>query len=627
MAELHKNQVAWSAARPAGVKLEKKKDYYSDILDNLGDMTNRLAEGVAAYQDNKLKEALEVAELEARSMLDNAQSATADYDKVMVMAQNKMSEQLSQFDKATVNRFMQNNPQYFEKVNIALSQKALQKKGEQLINATEQSLPLWTSKAILSGDPKERQAVIEKIQNQVGPYSIKAADELIFKANSMMDNANVANLLLKNDFEGVRNLLKNAEITHTIDASERATWISRLEAREKEYYKLQEETKKALKDPRQLAIVDAYNALKQNGMFSEADKLRNDVYKGVPISAGWEEVITEDGRSMTVPKFIDISDLTPTERAELTKKIDQYADLNPDQTYENDVYQQRVTYVLGEYEKFKKAGSSQQTEAIANLMDLMANKTQYNTIESKTRKEIAKAVSMNISARAEAAQPSILTPVSDVFYEGTWFTDYRDQSPQSIIRSAVLGLPVSRGALSVIHAAGGQTEMTVEQAGGMETVLGRALATDVQNYKELFEKDMERDSIAEFGRYNISLINALRDTNVLANTGIAALSRERLEESWIVWASDLRRKGIYNSVATKDNRDLIDSYYEYALNRGLNQNEKEAVAKLKEYAATAQPDAKGEIGRWWKREQPEQIINVSTTQPNSVARYIGVGNE
>ena len=623
MAELHKNQVAWSAARPTGVKLEKKRDYYSDILDNLSDMSNRLAEGVSVYQDNKLKESLETAELEARAMLDNAQSATADYDKVMALAQNNISNQLSKFDKATVNRFMQKNPSYFEKVNISLSQKALQKKGEQLINATEQSLPLWTSRAILSGDPKERQAVIEKIQNQVGPYSIKAADELIFKANTMMDNANIANSLLQNDFKAVRSLLKNAEITHTIDASERATWISRLEAREKEYYKLQEETKKTLKDPRQLAIVDAYNALKQNGMFSEADKLRNDVYKGVPISAGWEEVTTEDGKGMMVPKFIDISDLTPTERAELTKKIDQYADLNPDQTYENDVYQQRVTYVLGE--KFKKAGSSQQTEAIANLMDLMANKNQYNTIESKTRKEIAKAVGMNISARAEAAQPSILTPISDVFYDGALITDYRDQSPQSVIRSAVLGLPVGRGALSVVHAAGGQTEMTVEQAGGMETVLGKALATDVQNYKELFEKDMKRDSIAEFGRYNISLINALRDTQVLANTGIAALSRERLEESWIVWASDLRRKGIYNSVATQDNRDLIDSYYEYALNRGLNQNEKEAVAKLKEYATTAQPDAKSEIGRWWKREKPEQIINVSTTQPNSVAKYIGVG--
>lgn len=625
MAELHKNQVAWSAARPTGVKLEKKKDYYSDILGTLSDMTVRLAEGVAAHQDNKLKEALETAELEARAMLDNAQSATADYDKVMAIAQNNISNQLSNFDKATVNRFMQKNPSYFEKVNISLSQKALQKKGEQLINATEQSLPLWTSRAILSGDPKERQAVIEKIQNQVGPYSIKATDELIFKANTMMDNASLANALLKNDFNSVRKLLKNAEITHTIDASERATWMSRLEAREKEYYKLQEETKKTLKDQRQLAIIDAYNELKQKGMFTEADKLRNDVYKGVPISAGWEEVKTEDGKLMPAPKFIDISYLTATERAELVKKIDEYANLNPDQTYENDVYQQRVTYVLSEYEKFKNAGSSKQTEAIADLMGLMENKTQYKTIEDKTRKQIVKAVDMNISARAEATQPSVLTPIFDVFYDGPFITDYRDQSPQSVIRSAVLGLPVGRGALSVIHAAAGLSGITVEQAGGMETVLGRALATDVQNYKDLFEKDMERDSIAEFGRYNISLINALRDTQVLANTGIAALSRERLEESWIVWASDLRRKGIYNSVATQDNRDLIDSYYEYALNRGLNQNEKEAVAKLKEYAATAQPDAKSETGRWWKREQPEQIINVSTTQPNSVAKYIGVG--
>lgn len=626
MAELHKNQVAWVAAKPASISLAKKEDFVGPALQGLAEQTEAIAKGVAAYQNNKIKESLESEALSASSELENAQSATANYELVADRAKANMMAKFNEFGESTKKRFLRDNPTFFERFELGLEQKVVQKKGEQLINATENKLPEWTSKAIASGDPNQRKDVVKKIQQQVGPYSMKAADELIFKANVMMDNANLANLLSRGDFSGARELLKNVEQSHTIDAMDRSVWLDRITAKEKEYKKLKEETKQKIKDQRLVSIIDAYNQLKQANMFSEADKLRDDVYKGNPISMGWIESKASNGAKMCVPAFIDISDLSPTERSELVREIDKYENLNPEQTYANDVYQQQVTFVLGEYEKFKDAKSSQQTEAILELMNLVGNKSQYKTIESATRKKIAKAIDMNVAARAEAAQPSILTAMSDVFYDAPFLTDYRDLSPQAVIRSAIQGQPVGRGAKSILHAAAGQTQMSVEDAGGLARVLGKALATDVKNYKDNFESDMERDSLAEYGRYHISLINSLRGTKEVTG-GIGALSRERLEKAWIVWAGNLRKLGTYNSVATEENRQNIDSFYEYALNRKPNESERETITKLKEWAAIAQPDAKGDFGKLLQRQNPEMIINVTTTYPNSVARYIGVGDE
>lgn len=639
MAELHSNQVSWSAPEPAQVSLERRADYVSPAFERLLDTVNeQVLPTIAQYQDEAAADAIR-AETEAiKSDIEKEQSVSADYEGIVDRAVQRIGNRLNALDPATRERFMRANPEVFNNARVYFGNIAYEKMGRELTTFVENKLPLWTSEAIMSGDPNKRQEVYRRIEQQLKPFGQDVVDNMVFKANEIMDSANASNLLMANDFDGLEKFLANPKESVGINAAERSVWYSRMAAKKAQIAE-EERTSaasaaKAEQDSRIEGVKTLYDKLDREGRYNEADALWDAVYQGNALPTGqWAMTTLPSGIDFPLPQTIDLSDLTVDQRTDLIRDLNTIRDRNPDREYRNAEFSNQTTYALSEYNKFKDEKDSRQTVAINALNNLIENRQMFATLERGTQEEVLKAVQMNMEARAEALSPTPFEPFTSYLYKDGIGMQVLDLSPLAVIRNAITGAPISSRARSVLQAATGKNytmldEMTPGSAyiyGGPSNFIGETLATAVENYKNLFGEDIERDSLAEYALYNMATIVALQGTEQLSGTGLNGVSGEQIQKAFVKWSDHAIRNGLYNTRATDSNRDIIDQFYSYVLNREPNSKEKEAIKTIKEFAATGQPaDNKGVIMRALTRPEPKKIYNVSNVYPNTMATYIGV---
>lgn len=639
MAELHSNQVNWSAPDPAQVSLERRADYVSPAFERLLDtVNNQVLPTIAQYQDDAAADAIQ-AETEAiKSDIEKEQSVSADYEGIVDRAVQRIGNRLNALDPATRERFMRANPEVFNNARVYFGNIAYEKMGRELTTFVENKLPLWTSEAIMSGDPNKRQEVYKRIEQQLKPFGQDVVDNMVFKANEIMDSANASNLLMANDFDGLEKFLANPKESVGINAAERSVWYSRMAAKKAQIAEEERTSAASAATAEQGSRIEGvkilYDKLNREGRYNEADALWDAAYKGNAVPTGkWVTTTLPSGIDFLLPETIDLSDLTVDQRTDLIRDLNTMRDSNPDREYLNAEFSNQTTYALSEYNKFKDEKDSRQTIAINALNNLIENRQLFATLERGTQEEVLKAVQMNMEARAEALSPTPFEPFASYLYKDGIGTQVLDLSPLAVIRNAITGAPVSNRARSIFQAVTGKNytmldEMTPGSSyiyGGPSNFIGETLATAVENYKNLFGEDIERDSLAEYALYNMATIVALRGTEQLSGTGLNGVSREQIQKAFVKWSDYAIRNGLYNTRATDSNRDTIDRFYSYVLNRKPNSKEKEAIKTIKEFAATGQPaDNKGVIMRAMTRPDPKKIYNVSNVYPNTMATYIGV---
>ena len=639
MAELHSNQVSWSAPEPAQVSLERRADYVSPAFEQLLDtVNNQVLPTIAQYQDEAAADAIRAETQAIESDIEKEQSVSADYEGIVDRAVQRIGNRLNALDPATRERFMRANPEVFNRARVYFGNIAYEKMGRELTAFVGNKLPLWTSEAIMSGDPNKRQEVYKRIEQQLKPFGQDVVDNMVFKANEIMDSANASNLLMANDFDGLEKFLANPKESVGINAAERSVWYSRMAAKKAQIAE-EERTSAASaataeQDSRIEGVKILYDKLDREGRYDEADALWDAVYQGNALPTGkWVMTTLPSGIDFPLPQTIDLSDLTVDQRTDLIRDLTTIRDRNPDREYRNAEFSNQTTYALSEYNKFKDEKDSRQTIAINALNNLIENRQMFATLERGTQEEVLKAVQMNMEARAEALSPTPFEPVTSYLYKDGIGTQVLDLSPLAVIRNAITGAPVSNRARSIFQAVTGKNytmldEMTPGSSyiyGGPSNFIGETLATAVENYKNLFGEDIERDSLAEYALYNMATIVALQGTEQLSGTGLNGVSGEQIQKAFVKWSDYAIRNGLYNTRATDSNRDIIDQFYSYVLNREPNSKEKEAIKTIKEFAATGQPaDNKGVIMRAMTRPDPKKIYNVSNVYPNTMATYIGV---
>lgn len=639
MAELHSNQVSWSAPEPAQVSLERRADYVSPAFEQLLDtVNNQVLPTIAQYQDEAAADAIKAETQAIESDIEKEQSVSADYEGTVDRAVQRIGNRLNALDQATRERFMRANPEVFNNARVYFGNIAYEKMGRELTTFVENKLPLWTSEAIMSGDPNKRQEVYKRIEQQLKPFGQDVVDNMVFKANEIMDSANASNLLMANDFDGLEKFLANPKESVGINAAERSVWYSRMAAKKAQIAE-EERTSaasaaKAEQDSRIEGVKTLYDKLDREGRYNEADALWDAVYQGNALPTGkWVMTTLPSGIDFPLPETIDLSDLTVDQRTDLIRDLTTIRDRNPDREYRNAEFSNQTTYALSEYNKFKDEKDSRQTIAINALNNLIENRQLFATLERGTQEEVLKAVQMNMEARAEALSPTPFEPVTSYLYEAGIGTQVLDLSPLAVIRNAITGAPISNRARNIFQAVTGKNytmldEMTPGSSyiyGGPSNFIGETLATAVENYKNLFGEDIERDSLAEYALYNMATIVALQGTEQLSETGLNGVSGAQIQKAFVKWSDYAIRTGLYNTRATDSNRDSIDRFYSYVLNREPNSKEKEAIKTIKEFAATGQPaDNKGVIMRAMTRPEPKKIYNVSNVYPNTMATYIGV---
>lgn len=290
MAELHPNQIPFRAGRTAKANFVAEEDYLSRPLAQLGEISAKAADTIAAYEDNQLIKQLESIDIETQKEINDGKSLDANYDYIADEAIAKWNNALNGASNSTRERFLKNNPYAPQEFAIAVRAKVAQKQQNQIYNRTKNlDIAQWSSQIVNA--PKDQQAAMlesKRIAIQNLGLPIEQTDDLLFSLQSEVDNYQITYAIANNDFEMARDLLRNG--LPTIGASKKASYWTQLQgAIEKESYRKAAEEKALLdakekgKDVNSQYILDLHDGYLQTDNLEAARQLREAYFHGFDI--------------------------------------------------------------------------------------------------------------------------------------------------------------------------------------------------------------------------------------------------------------------------------------------------------------------------------------------------------
>ena len=238
MAELHKNQVAWSAPDAAHVKLAKNRGFIAPAANQLTELSYNIAKMAAAEEDNTIESVMKQTQDEALNWLSNQQERNpADYEKHVFEVSSRLRNKLNTFSKDAVSRFNRNNPEYFDAVTLSANKIILDKRTKQLANTVKSDTPTIASEAAAmatkasspQGTAEAYNYGLNKIQEMVAFLPIEEQDARIYDYKSQFGGFMLQSALGETD---PKNLVDRVtEVVDNIDLTPNLT------PQQREYYK------------------------------------------------------------------------------------------------------------------------------------------------------------------------------------------------------------------------------------------------------------------------------------------------------------------------------------------------------------------------------------------------------
>lgn len=612
MPELHKNQIQWQAPEPQKVAFDKPNyqplaeaaDYISRLSDDLSQRKQKML-------DENLAADLKLAEDEANQIIDDEQSATADYGKLSEMALSKLQGAFYKYDEATRKRFTEGHKTYFDEIQLAVSEKILQKTAKQIKTDVKVNLPLWASEAVVAGTPEARQAGVHKIQSTLkGLASPAEIEEFVYQYNNMIDKSNLNNLITagtEESYAKARALINDPKHRPSIDPYEASVFNARIIAGEQEIAK----AKKKADDPMSLELIKTYGEYSSAGETMSALDLIDRVSSGKEIMIPQRDKDTGEIRML----YVNAADMPVAQRLGIITEMKKYDALNPSFQIDKDNFNSEVSDALLLYKKSLSESTSGQDEALTLLTQLQDNLL-FKYVEGGTREEIAGYINGQLKARVEAslgeeqqyrvnkygfigATPGIsydkkvgnpvnilsqsmsearlMSNPSSEIRGGIMDKLVRDQANQSTGLKVMANSPAERIIRGLMPLG-----MPKYQHNITMSMLGAA-----KIYKDRFAKDMNDDSVAELGLFNKILLPAMRDNNMLAGTRFGKTNLT-YEKAFTQWSSEMKRQDLYNKRTDSDNAKNVERFYEILVGDKLNSYEKERIRTINDWAKSGQ---------------------------------------
>lgn len=300
MAELHKNQTAWSAPEQKPFQFSKRQDYLSSAATQLGEMADNIAKVQVAIEDNTIESAMKQEQEEALNWLQNQQERNpADYSKHIYTVSDRLRTRLSSFSKEAVARFNRNNPEYFDAVSLASNKIVLDKQTKQLTAAVKTDMPMIASESIaMAMQSKSEQGTAEayeyglgRIQSMVAGLPIEEQDALISEYKKQFGDGVLQAAFSEQDPEKlvsrVVDIMNNIKLTPDKTPQEREYYkqlannraTSIVKARQSELDALNEKTASVLPG----VIYSQLDGLLAAGNYAEYDRLATEyrMYGGI----------------------------------------------------------------------------------------------------------------------------------------------------------------------------------------------------------------------------------------------------------------------------------------------------------------------------------------------------------
>lgn len=593
MPELHANQIRWEAPEPQKVAFDKP-DYMplADAFNRLSNVADEIGERQRNILDDELKADISLAEKEANQLIDDAASATADYDDLSEKALSKVQEAFYRYDDATRTRFTRENKTYFDELQLAVSDKILKKKTSQLENDVEVNIPQWTTEALNRGKAGLQWMLNEKIAKTLeGLSSPETISKLQFQAKHLYDTASVNNGLNGSEAAVKQTMadLRNPKKYDTLNAYERS--VSYASAKNK--LESLEKAKKEGDDPNLKLLTEMYATYSMQQDEPSQDAL----YKKIvgldpsPIVIGTE--IDKDGNP--VPKLLYMDSYPASTRlAFATKLTNAYDKYNVAKDVRQNLYENDLRKMTIEYKEAEDNNSSNRARMIVKLNDMRKDVNRYGRVAEGTRKDIDSLIDNEINARVEALN------VPDFYAD-------------NILWSGEKATNVNPGVELVARIKTGR-EPSRERSGG-EWALGRDVAATarsdggllqdvIQTWKGDFDKDMGRDTVGEYTLVKAFVLKMFRDAGRLEGTRLAQTDRTYVE-SLMMTMDGLVSDGNYNKKMTDEDVKRTDVLYTNFLRGGLTDAEKDIMKEVDKWASTAQASRdSGQLMAYLARPEP-----------------------
>ena len=590
MPEVHKNQIKWDAPEPSKVTLDKPDySYLTKALNSLANDSQNIADTQAKMLDDKLAADLNEQLNLANQDIENARSVTADFDSLGEKALSRIQAALGQYDTATQKRFLRANPHYIDNTQLAISEKILKRKRDIFETSVENNLPLWTSQAIVAGTKEARNDVIHTIQESLGNISYESTvDNMIFKANQMMDNATIGNLIAKGTEESLKEAeryLRDPKTTSTIDAYKRTGWFGQISDA---YARLEKEKEKNKPEDKTAdLILDAYIELKRTGKTAAADDLfRLVVNTDAPIvrtsPAGWGL----DANGKAIPQYFDLSKMSATQRAGLGLEMRKYRNLDPYEEYKDSEYRVAVNDALSNLQIASKNKTSEQGAIISNITGLIADTDRFSSLEPGTQDKLTTAIDKYKKAIGETI---------------TGHKTYVNTAP---FAAKTIGVPVEELGALVSHAKSPEVRNAMRVSdylqdpliawktrpqtftdvmtsfGGEEIAEGQLIVDSTADTVNEFFKDTEPNGVARFGINAVGLLEGFKRSGKLGNT---RLNNDEGYYGIVLtnWVNALKYSGTMNKQMTDaDDKDVKSLFKLIVGDTSFTKEEQEIVDEI-----------------------------------------------
>ena len=328
MPELHKNQIEWSAPEPQKVSLVKP-DYTS--LAQASNALSRAFDEFSQYQahidDVDAKEKLNLASANGLSELDKEQVSDANYDRAFNKFKTNLITQFDSFDEATRNRFMRDNPTYFEEQELKAKEIIFDKQQKFAITKIKNLIPLLSSNVTEGAESYED--VRKKLDNMVAKVDNVTAEELINDFDRRVQVGNLQNLVARGQYSDAITILENPKESDKLYPEERISEKVAIQKMIKEETKARETMRaEAIKDINSATEKGLVNTLliqldRKDTSYGETLRLLDDPSAKVPL-------MNADGE---IEAYVTAKDIPVEIRRDALKKA---------RTYEEDSMSYRV---------------------------------------------------------------------------------------------------------------------------------------------------------------------------------------------------------------------------------------------------------------------------------------------
>jgi hypothetical protein len=146
MPELHKNQIQWEAPEPRKVSLDSP-DYtpVAEGLNRLGRAADEFSQYKAYIDDVEATEKLKQATASGLAELAKKEPTDNDYTEALSEFNTGLKKQFDSFDVNTKNRFMRENPSFFEEQDLKAQEIVFDKQQKFAITKAKNVIPLLAS--------------------------------------------------------------------------------------------------------------------------------------------------------------------------------------------------------------------------------------------------------------------------------------------------------------------------------------------------------------------------------------------------------------------------------------------------------------------------------------------------